>query len=325
MAATGKRVRKTFLNKQDAVRYGATLRKSHNLGMRGGMISATLANQAREAERILEGTGISLVDAAHQSAGRLKDETGKELFKSRYDRAVLAGEEHWSDRYVTDMEKLTRWLPKWFMDLPCGILDRSEIERALTDGRSLSRSTLDNRARMVMAIVGYRERHRKTSSIQILSANERAAMFEACETADEKRAVALLLYAGIRPDSETGEITRLQWEDVGKAQIIVHPETSKTGSDRLIPITPQLRRRIKGHPKSGPVAPSGWKKRWQRIRKTAGIKGQDVTRHTFASHFLAWMGEDETKAAMGHTANSSTLFRHYRRAVTKPDGVQYFK
>ena len=325
MTATGERVRKVFPNKTDAERYASKVRASHNSGMRAGMISATLANQAREAERILEGTGITLLDAARQASARLKDETSKELFKTRYDRAVLAGEGHWSDRYVTDMEKLTRWLPKWFMDLPCGIIDRAEIERALTDGLKLSRSTLDNRARMVLAIVGYRERHRKTSSIQILSADERAAMFEACETDDEKRAVALLLYAGIRPDSEMGEITRLQWEDIGKEQITVHPETSKTGSDRLIPITPRLRREIKGHPKTGPVAPSGWKKRWQRIRKTAGIKGQDVTRHTFASHYLACKGEDEAKAVLGHTANSSTLFRHYRRAVTKADGVRYFK
>lgn len=60
------------------------------------------------------------------------------------------------------------------------------------------------------------------------------------------------------------------------------------------------------------------------IRKAAGVTAHDVTRHTFASHFLAWQGEASTKNAMGHTAGSSTLFRHYRRAVTEEAGKTYF-
>lgn len=32
-----------------------------------------------------------------------------------------------------------------------------------------------------------------------------------------------------------------------------------------------------------------------------------------------------TKAAMGHTQGSTTLFRHYRKAVTKADAVKFFK
>lgn len=273
----------------------------------------------------MEGTGIGLVDAAKQAAGRVKDEASKELFKKRYDRVLLANEEHWRDRYKSDMEKLPRWLPKWFMDLPCGTIYRSEIERALTDGKDLSRSTIDTRARYILAILGYRERHRSTATIRILTGDEVAAMFEACETADEKRAIAVLLFAGIRPDAEGGEISRLQWEDVGARYITVHPEVSKTDSDRLVPITPRLRAELKGHPKTGPVAPAGWRKRWQRIRKAAKISGQDVTRHTFASHFLAWKGEKDTKAAMGHTAGSETLFRHYRRAVSPAAGRAYFQ
>jgi integrase len=86
-----------------------------------------------------------------------------------------------------------------------------------------------------------------------------------------------------------------------------------------------LRKLIKGHPKSGSVLPAKYEKRIQELRKAAGIAGkQDITRHTFASHFLAGYGEDATKAAMGHTPNSRTLFQHYRRAVTKEQGKKYF-
>jgi integrase len=73
------------------------------------------------------------------------------------------------------------------------------------------------------------------------------------------------------------------------------------------------------------VLPAGWRRAWQRIRKAAGIAGeQDILRHSFASHYLAATSEEQAKAAMGHTAGSSTLFRHYRRAVTQADGLAYF-
>jgi integrase len=73
------------------------------------------------------------------------------------------------------------------------------------------------------------------------------------------------------------------------------------------------------------VLPANWRRSWQRIRKAAGIAGeQDILRHSFASHYLAATDEAKAKAAMGHTAGSSTLFRHYRRAVTQADGKAYF-
>lgn len=156
--------------------------------------------------------------------------------------------------------------------------------------------------------------------------DQQEAVLAACKDAGERFAVALLLYAGIRPDAETGEISRLDWENVSKSEIYVPQDASKTGADRIIPIRPVLRRALKGHPKAGPVIPANWKRVWQRIRKDAGIGHlQDVLRHTFASHHLAAFGDDSTKAVMGHTANSSTLFRHYRRAVTEAQGKVFFK
>lgn len=146
----------------------------------------------------------------------------------------------------------------------------------------------------------------------------------ACEGREQVRAVALLLFAGIRPDAESGEISRLDWSAVGKTEIYVCKKTSKVG-DRHVPITPRLRRLIRGHPAAGPVRPAGWKRTWQRIRKAAGIGDmQDVTRHTFASNLLAAFGEAEAKQAMGHTAGSTVIFRHYRRAVTEAGGKKYF-
>jgi integrase len=325
MTGTGKRVRKIFSDEKVALKFAAKKRAEHGAGIRGASIPLLLATQAAEAERILEGTGVSIVEAARMASARVKSSGGSEPFKSRYDRAVIANEEHWSERYADDMGRIHRWVPAWFMDSPCGTIDRDLITRALTDGKKLFASTIDARTRMILAVVNFRERHRKTTEITILTLDQLNGLFTACENEEEKRAVAMLVYAGIRPDSEQGEIRRLDWEAVGKSEIYVSREVSKVG-DRHVPILPALKRWIKGHPKDGPVAPGDWKRRWARIRKSAGISDlQDVCRHTFASHYLAAYGEDAAKQAMGHTAGSDTLFRHYRRAVTKADGVKFFK
>lgn len=232
----------------------------------------------------------------------------------------------WSSRYLRDMEKLPRWLPVAFWKRACGGIDRAAAVAALNDGKDLAQVTLDRRSSMVMAVVNYREKHRRQGSIHILTRDLQQAVFASCQTAEERWAVALLLYAGIRPDAEDGEIRRMDWSDVGKTSIHIREEASKTGTDRIIPIAPVLREMLKGHPPAGSVVPAGWRRSWQRIRKESGIGSmQDVLRHTFASHFLMWRGEEATKAAMGHTANSVTLFRHYRKAVTKGQAEKFFK
>jgi integrase len=211
------------------------------------------------------------------------------------------------------------------MATPCGTIDRLVVEAALVQDRPLARSTIDARTTRVLAVLHYRERHRKSSEIKILTLTEVEAVLSHCKKPEERRVVALLAFAGIRPDAESGEIARLDWEAVGAKDVYIAPSVSKTGSDRHIPLTPRLRAEIDGHPASGPVLPAGWRRAWQRIRKAAGIAGeQDILRHSFASHYLAATDEARAKAAMGHTAGSSTLFRHYRRAVTQVDGLAYF-
>ncbi|MBU6170611.1 MAG: tyrosine-type recombinase/integrase [Verrucomicrobia bacterium] len=211
------------------------------------------------------------------------------------------------------------------MAMPCGTIDRAVIEEALVENRPLARSTIDARTTRILAVLKYRERHRRSGEIQILTLAEVEAVLSHCRTPEERRVVALLAFAGIRPDAESGEIARLDWAAVGAKDVYIAPSVSKTGSDRHIPITPRLRELLEGHPESGPVRPVQWRRSWQRIRKAAGLEGQDVLRHSFASHYLAATSEEKAKAAMGHTAGSSTLFRHYRRAVTQADGLAYFK
>jgi integrase len=219
---------------------------------------------------------------------------------------------------------MLNWLPKSFLCLPCGTIDRAVVEAALVQDRPLARSTIDARTTRILAVLNYRERHRKSSEIKILTLAEVEKVLGHCQSVEERRVVALLAFAGIRPDAESGEIARLDWEAVGAKDVYIAPSVSKTGSDRHIEITPRLRELLEGHPASGPVRPVQWRRSWQRIRKAAGLTGQDTLRHSYASHILAATSEENAKQCLGHTAGSSTLFRHYRRAVTQADGLAYF-
>lgn len=322
MTASGKRVRKIFPGQTEAERFAGRMRAAHNTGLRGSMISATLAREAMEAQELLRPHGVSLLDAARRVVGMLGDETAKEAFKDRLVRARAWGERHWSDRYENDIGKMEKWLPGWFLKTACGLITRPMIDRALGEMGAQARSTLDARGARVLAVANFRERHRKTSTVSIATVPQCAAMFRACESPGQRWAVALLLFAGVRPE---GELSRLDWSAVGPASIRISPEVSKTNSDRIIPITPRLARLLKGHPPEGPVTPPRWAKSIQRIRAAAGVAGeQDIARHTFASHFLAAFGEKDAKDALGHAQGSTTLFRHYRRAVEESAGKKYF-
>lgn len=309
----------------EAKKFAASLRNQYDSGFRNRAISANLAADAAIAVELLAPTGLSLLEAVRVVVKQLTQTGGSETFEERYHRAVANSSSRWSHRYRLDMVRMLRWLPKKFLSMQCGTIDRAVIEAALVESRPLSRSTIDARTTRILAVLHYRERHRKSAEIKILTLKEVEKVLDACQTVDERRVVALLAFAGIRPDAESGEIARLNWEAVGAQEIYIAPATSKTGSDRHIPLTPRLRAELAGHPASGPVLPAGWRRAWQRIRKASGIAGeQDILRHSFASHYLAATDEAKAKAAMGHTAGSSTLFRHYRRAVTQADGLAYF-
>jgi len=327
MTASGARRRKYFPTLVKAQKFSASVRASHAAGVRGSMISASLALQAAEAERVLAGSGVTIVEAARMAVAKLGGNESRETFGERYARALLANENTWSAIYSNQMAALTRWVPASFMDRVCGGIDRAVIESACREMQpTLKQSSLDMKASRILAIIGFRPRHRKSTDISILSVAQCAKLLRVCERVEERRVVALLLFSGIRPDSENGEIGRLEWSAVKDDYIDISPAVSKTSSDRHIPITPRLRRLIKGHPKDGPVCPSGWRRAWQRIRRDAGIAElSDVCRHTFASNFLEWKGSDSCKAAMGHTAGSTVLFRHYARAIKKDAGEKFFR
>lgn len=324
MTATGKRVRRYFPTETLAKKFSGKMRAAHNSGLRGGLIPAALAMDAAAAAEILEGTGVSLVEAARAMKAKLEPPEAMETFGARYARALQAGEHFWSDRYMQDMTAVARFLPKWFLNLRCALCDETMVLKALKDGRSLTAATIRGRQRVISAVLGFKDRHRRKADIAILSQDKVVALLDVCATPEERWAVAILLFAGVRPAVRHGEISRLDWAAVGKRQVYLSPEVSKVG-ERHVPIFPRLQRELAGHPAAGAVMPVAWEQRWAAIRKAAGVTEQDICRATFCSHLLAWKGMVATQAAMGHVPMSAVTRAHYARSVTKEAGAAYFK
>jgi len=313
--------------KKKAEKFAARMQAVWHKGERGALLPAAEAVMAAEAIRMLAPTGISLVEAARQAVERWKAHEGSgETFEERWLAFTAKMEAHWRPRYARDMEKIPRWVPAAFMGRRVAEITPGMLREAVKAGGAKAEATIKARETRIRSVLSSRGGKRRAVKVALLSREELARLkWEARKDPATRRAVGLLLYAGIRPAVEDGEITRLEWEAVGEREIYVGHEVSKTGADRHVPIGRRLRWWIRGHPAEGPVIPANWKRKYDRLRRAAGIgAGQDLTRHTFASHFLAVHGEQEAKQAMGHAAGSDTLFRHYRRAVTKAQGMRYF-
>lgn len=346
MTGHGARERRFFKDPKDAEKFAAGLRGQYAKGERGGIVDAGLARMAAEASKLvptgatildcvkamadmtemLAPYGITPMDACRASVAQSSRSGAAETFRERYDRFVRDNETRWRDRYTRDMMKLPRWVGEAIMGTPCAAMNAATIEAALRANGADAATTILARKTRVLAVLHAKVKPPKRGPIKIMTHTQCAKMLRACRDRAEVRAVALLLFAGVRPDAQDGELSKLDWKDVGSDFITIHPDTSKTESDRFVPITPRLSRLLRGHPAEGTVVPANWHRRIQAIRKAAGVvNGQDITRHTFASNYLAEYGEKATKDAMGHTANSQTLFRHYRRAVKPEAGKRYFR
>ncbi len=99
-------------------------------------------------------------------------------------------------------------------------------------------------------------------------------------------AVALLVMAGIRPK----EVRRLSWSDIDLAEnsITIRSVCSKTGGIRQVEICPALKNHLtRLAQSSSEICPRNWQTKWRTIRNQSGFKErwiQDVLRHTYASY-----------------------------------------
>jgi integrase len=136
--------------------------------------------------------------------------------------------------------------------------------------------------------------------------------------------LALGLFAGIRPEG----IPRLQWSniDMRGGTITVPVEASKTRHDYDVKIEPNLATWLKLIRRL-PLTPPNLRHRLDYIRAKAEVEwAADIMRHSFGSYHLdRFQDPKKTAWEMGHSGETRTLFKHYRKLVKRGEGKRFFK
>ncbi|MDF9828511.1 integrase [Ereboglobus sp. PH5-10] len=135
---------------------------------------------------------------------------------------------------------------------------------------------------------------------------------------------ALCLFAGIRPDSERGEIAKLKPEHVNMETGVIHiePEVSKIDMKRNVTIQPNLVAWLRAYPlEKNPILVPNIKHLRTGIIKKFGLS-HDVLRHTFISMHVAKfrsMGDAALQAG-----NSEAIIRKHYLDVKSPAEAEAF-
>jgi|TARA_B100000959_G_scaffold93150_1_gene98938 hypothetical protein len=332
-SASGKRERYARSKLADAKKLQRQVRKKyHELGTRASNISAGIAEDATAALELLKPFNVSLLEAAREFVKKRKAAGATIPLREAWADFIVSLEEKGrSADHIDGHRKTIALMPEWFLDTEVAAIEGGDLEKALDETirtRPITRGpTWNRRLREVRSVLNWaknteaKENRTKRKPPKILKDNDQARLLmRLAEEDDCALPFALMLFAGIRPK---GELSRIGLQDIRRKYIYVGPDEAKTGSDRQIPISGNLRLWIKAWDQET-ILPHGWQKRCQAIRRAAGIAGQqDILRHSFGSNFYRIHGEQETLLAMGH-GNWQTFVNHYKRAVSLERAREFF-
>lgn len=167
--------------------------------------------------------------------------------------------------------------------------------------------------------------HVRETPIHPLSLSEIERLKAAARTPehrDMQLSLHLMLYCGVRP-TEVQRIDPARDIDWAHRQVLIRPQTSKTGGGRIIP----LRKASSVRRDCRQIIPADWGRRWQRLRQSAQFTSwqADVCRHTFASyHALRFRNLSQLQMEMGHSG-TSLLRTRYVMARLGNDAKEFWK
>lgn len=358
VSETGKRQQLTFPTQQRAQKeQRRRLDQLRSYGRTNATISASLAEQAAEAHAILTPYNVTIVEAARHFVAQQE--------RIRATKTVLGclawllwKKRQKSRKYQIEIKSAARRLPPSFLALPATEVTPPDIENAIATAapkapylaRQIRKNlrTAFNLARKkgwlprdhANPVKDVEPAQLPPLDVPIVTIDQAQRLFDACsdqrgnellpqdlqvDCSDAVPAVALMLFAGIRP---SGELGRLQWDDInldGK-NIRIPAGKSKTRTVRNVPISDNLALWLEPHRGStGPVVPPNWHRKNKALRRIAGITGQDTLRHSFGSyHYSAYADSSSLQSAMGHKW-FTTFQTHYSNAVPKETALNFWK
>ena len=227
---------------------------------------------------------------------------------------------------------------KAFGDVPLGRLTRADCRGWILE-KDLTVSKSEHRHKALSALLRYcvrrewlranpmdgleKPRPDRPEEVRIFSVKEAQRLLRAAEKVSPRMVpfYAIGLFAGLRPERE---LPGLEGRDVDLkgGEIYVRRKLAKTGNERMVPISGNLRAWLERYPVGERVGWSGTEHK--RVLKAAKLAwSQDVMRHTRASFRLA-QTRDAVRTAdeMGHEV--ATLKRHYANRRIPSEEVEKF-
>lgn len=163
----------------------------------------------------------------------------------------------------------------------------------------------------------------------ILDAARACELMKYLETFADGRLVpfyALCLFAGIRPDYDNGEISKLKVEHfrLKDAELKLPADITKTKRARMIRLKPNLVKWLKAYPIDRfPIIPNGFRNLHFKVRAKFKI-GHDALRHTYCSMLVA---KDRSVADVSLQAGNSenVIWGHYLNLVSEKEAALFWK
>jgi integrase len=336
----GHRVRKCFSDYAAATNW--TTAKRQELDAKGTDVlnfTDRLRADALEADRLLEGTGATILDCVRDWLRR-HPATGGELLAvscEKYLAAMRKGGRR--PLAIYDKELKFKALCEAMGTVPTGAITDNELAD-WAENRGGSKVTQAAYLTVARAVVNFHRRGDKLKTVgkadETAPATMNAKTVQKILAAAEVHApdiaagLAVLFFAGLRPY----EMQRLQWAaiDIEEKVIRLTGSDTKTRTMRHVDISQNLLAWLVRYRKAeGPLVKSQSRFRAQRefVMEKAGVTTWpvDIARHTFATmHYNAHQNAAATMAQLGHFGSPGVFVKHYKGVpVTPAEAAAYFE
>jgi integrase len=358
-----KRRQKKFFKTQELAKGELQRLKTRvaNHGISRGTLSASVEDQAASAVALLKEAGMKnrqLVSIVADYIKREKARAASVTLLHCFDEYIKKAEEHEkSDQHIQGL-KAAKKLCTPLHDRMLPDISHTDILELL---KGFTKSTHNLKLRQLRAVFNFAMaggrgwilenpadqiefEPTKLKEPEIYSPKQVAEFMDLCVKKDRDLlpALVLMFFCGVRPDHNSGEITKVEWDHIfledDPARVELPAGITKTGRRRTISLREAplawLRWWVStgGNPVGRLVNSPGelFKKRLYAVLRTK--KGQDEkplprikdgTRKSFASYVARSESKDVAIRELGHTG-SDLLDKHYRSDVAAADATAFW-
>lgn len=316
-------------------------------------LSETQRADAREAIKLLTNSGISLTDAAKfflGLGGKPKDaNAGKDINGAIFEFLGACRTKKLRDATIKFYREFLSRLADKFGEMKMDALTREKLMPWLKPIPFSSANAIRRSGTVLYnfgkdQIPAWCEKNpfeklpliqpKKETSIGFLSVKQ-CRQLMASATPATKHALALMLFAGIRPEEIRGQgKPPLEWQHIDRREktIYIPASISKvSGRPRLLQhkVPANLWKWLADGKDDGAISDIARKTLQQRAKAAACPAGEpwphDAMRHTFATYHVAAFGDiAATAELLGHGTSLVMLKRHYQGAARKAEGELFF-